>query len=66
MNQLTLIIPAKNEKNSLPKVLKELQSYHVKKIVILDKKDLQIINSIKKFKCRIIIQKKKRLWGCNN
>lgn len=58
MNQLTLIIPAKSEKISLPIVLEELKLYDLKKIIILDKNDSQIINSIKKFKCKIIIQKK--------
>ena len=32
MNDLTLVIPAKNESESLPKVLEELKEYDIKKI----------------------------------
>ena len=38
MNDLTLIIPAKFEKESLPTVLKELKKYNVKTLVILEKR----------------------------
>ena len=37
MSDLTLIIPAKNEKESLPKVLDELEGFNFKKNVILEK-----------------------------
>ena len=37
MENLTLVIPAKNEKESLPLVLKELKKYKLKKIVVLEK-----------------------------
>ena len=36
MSDLTLIIPAKNEKESLPKVLSELQAFDYKINIILD------------------------------
>ena len=36
MSDLTLIIPAKNEKESLPKVLDELHEYNIKKNIILE------------------------------
>ena len=47
MENLTLVIPAKNEKESLPLVLKELKKYKLKKIVVLEKSDLATIKSIK-------------------
>ena len=36
MSDLTLIIPAKNEKESLPKVLDELKDFSLKKNIILE------------------------------
>ena len=38
MNNLTLVIPAKNEKESLPEVLKELKKYPYLVSVILEKR----------------------------
>ena len=57
MKNLTLVIPAKQEKESLPKVLNELKKYKVKKIVVLEKKDIDTIKSIKNFNCKILFQK---------
>ena len=57
MKNLTLIIPAKNEEISLPKVLEELKKYKCKKIIILSKKDKKTFNAISGFKCQIIKQK---------
>ena len=37
MEHLTLVIPAKNEKESLPKVLNELKKYDLKIIIVLEK-----------------------------
>ena len=59
MKNLTLIIPAKNESESLPKVLRELKKYKLKTKVVLAKQDKKTINSIKKFNCKIIYQKNK-------
>ena len=56
MNNLTLIIPAKYEKDSLPSVLSELGPYNLNTIVILEESDLETINSIKEFNCRIVYQ----------
>jgi homospermidine synthase len=39
MKQLTLIIPAKHESDSLPSVLEELKKFNVRKIIIIDKTD---------------------------
>ena len=56
MNDLTLVIPAKNEKESLPIVLNELKKYNLKIIVVLEKGDLDTINSIKEYDCKILHQ----------
>ena len=49
MSDLTLIIPAKEEKESLPRVLQSLKYLDHKIIVSLPKNDLETINSIKDF-----------------
>ena len=59
MDHLTLIIPAKNEKESLPNVLNELKKYNLKIIVVLEKQDLDTINAIKNFDCKILYQENK-------
>ncbi len=58
-SKITLIIPAKNESESLPLVLKELKKFKIKKHIILEKSDIQTIQSIKKYDCKIIYQKNK-------
>ena len=57
MKNLTIVIPAKKESESLTKVLNELKPYNLKKIIVLEKKDKKTINSIKKFKKNILFQK---------
>ncbi len=57
-SNITLIIPAKNESESLPKVLDELKKLKIKKHIILEKKDKKTIQSIKNYDCKIIFQKK--------
>jgi len=59
MDKLTLVIPAKHEKESLPLVLEELQKYHLKTIVVLEKEDHDTIFSISKFDCKILYQNNK-------
>ena len=56
MEKLTLIIPAKNEAESLPKVLLELKNYGFKIIIILEKTDKDTIEAIKNFECKIVYQ----------
>lgn len=56
MSELTLIIPAKNEKESLPKVLRILKNYNCKIIVSLQKDDYETIESIKDFDVKIYEQ----------
>ena len=57
MKDVTLVIPAKFESESLPRVLRELKKIPVKKIVIMPKNDLLTFKSAKNFKCKIIFQK---------
>ena len=56
MKNLTLIIPAKNEEESLPQVLDEIKNYDCNVIVILEASDIKTIDSIKNFKCKILYQ----------
>ena len=56
MNNLTLLIPAKNEKESLPKVLDELKTYNIKILIVLEREDKETIESIKDFNCEILYQ----------
>ena len=71
MNELTLIIPAKKEKDSLPKVLDELKKFNLKIIIILEKNDIETIQSIANYNCQIIYQVNKGygdalILGLNN
>ena len=56
MSDLTLIIPANNEKESLPKVLDELKEFDFKKNVILEASDRLTIEAIKTYDCKITYQ----------
>ena len=58
MKNLTLIIPTKQETESLPVFLKELENYECKKLIVLQKEDEETIDSIKHFKdLEILVQK---------
>ena len=57
MKNITLIIPAKHESESLPIVLNKLKKFKFNIIVVLHKSDIQTINAIKKFKVKILYQK---------
>ena len=57
MKNLTLIIPAKYERESLPVFLKEIKEYECEKIVVLRKEDTETINSIQDINCRILFQR---------
>ena len=59
MEHLTLVIPAKNEKESLPLVLKELENYKLNIIIVLEKEDTETIQSISNFNCKLIFQENK-------
>jgi len=71
MDNLTLIIPAKSEAESLPRVLQEIKNLDCKIIVILEKSDIETIESIKNFNLQIIYQSNKGygdalIQGVNN
>ena len=55
-NDVTLIIPAKQESISLPIVLKKLENYNFEIFVILDRTDIETIESIKYLKHKLIFQ----------
>ena len=46
MEDLTIIIPAKNESESLGKVIKEIESFKLKYLVVVSKDDLSTIDTI--------------------
>ncbi len=56
MNDLTLIIPAKNEKDSLPLVIETVIKLNCKIVVSLKKNDLETINSLKEKKVEFYFQ----------
>lgn len=58
MKNLTLIIPAKHEKDSLPVFLSEIRYLKCKKIIIIQKEDLDTLSIARKFTdVKILIQK---------
>ena len=57
MDNLTLVIPAKYEKESLPLVLDELKKFNLNIIIVLEENDKDTINSISNFDCKILFQK---------
>ena len=59
MENLTLVIPAKNEKESLPTVIEKIKKYKLKIIIVLEKTDTETINAIKNYNCKILYQNNK-------
>ncbi len=59
MDNITLVIPAKNEKESLPLVLDELKKFKIKKIIVIEESDTETFNSIKDENSKILFQKNK-------
>ena len=59
MKDITLIIPAKNESESLPSVLEELKSFEYEIFIILEKSDTKTIESIKEYNVNLIYQTNK-------
>ena len=71
MQDLTLVIPAKKEAESLPSVLKEIEDLECSKIVVLEENDKETIESIRDFNVTIIFQNGKGygnalIQGINN
>ncbi len=56
MKKLTLLIPAKNERDSLPIVLDEIQNLGFDAKIILKEDDKETINAIKNFSYEILYQ----------
>ena len=56
MKELTLVIPAKDEAECLPRVLDELKNFDCKKIIIIPETDLNTQNAVKNLDCKIVIQ----------
>ena len=56
MNDITLVIPAKNEAESLPDVLNELSDYNINKVIVLPPDDTKTLKAIEKFNCKILKQ----------
>ena len=63
MQDLTLIIPSKNESESLPIFLEELKKYDCKKLIVLQEDDLVTIESLKNFKEVVILNQKNPGYG---
>jgi glycosyltransferase involved in cell wall biosynthesis len=57
MKNLTLLIPAKNEAESLPEVLKELEAFGYSTVIILHQSDLKTIEAISHLNVKIVFQK---------
>ena len=56
MEDVTLVIPAKNEPESLPKVLDEIKKYNLKIIVVIPREDVLTKEAIKNYDCTILPQ----------
>lgn len=63
MNNLTLIIPAKKEHDSLPIFLKELENYECRKLIIMQEDDKETFDSIKDLKDIDILFQSKKGYG---
>ena len=56
MKNLTLIIPAKAEADSLPNVLEEIKNFDCSVIVVLESSDADTIKAIKNYNLKIVYQ----------
>ena len=63
VEQLTLLIPANKESESLPIFLNELKKFDYKILVVLQKEDLETINSITTFNNIKILKQKNNGYG---
>ena len=63
MNDLTLIIPTKREVESLPIFLKEIENYNCKKLIVLQKEDVETKKAIENFQNIKILEQKKNGYG---
>ena len=63
MQDLTLIIPTKKEAESLPTFLKEIESYNCKKLIVLEKEDIETKKILEKFDNIKILEQKSNGYG---
>ena len=63
MNNLTLIIPAKKEAESLPTFIEEISKFKCNKMVVLQGNDTETIKAIENFKDINILEQKKNGYG---
>mgnify|MGYP001426661877 CR=1 FL=1 len=63
MKDLTLIIPAKKEAESLPIFLEEIRNYECKKLIVLQKEDFETKKSIEKIRNIQIHEQKNNGYG---
>ncbi len=63
MASLTLIIPAKYESESLPIFLEEIKTLEFKKLIVMEKEDVQTLNSIKNFENINVYYQKTKGYG---
>ena len=59
MSDLTLIIPAKKEAESLPIFLKEIERFEYKKLIVLQKEDLETKKVLENIKNIEVYEQKK-------
>ena len=62
-DNLTLLIPAKKESESLPIFLKELETYKFKILIVLEKDDIVTLDSLKNFSNLEILQQNNKGYG---
>jgi len=63
MQDLTLIIPTKKEVESLPAFLKEIENYNCKKLIVLEKEDIETKKTLEKFNNIKILEQKNNGYG---
>ena len=63
MQNLTLIIPTKKEVESLPTFLKEIENYNCKKLIVLEKEDIETKKILEEFNNINILEQKKNGYG---
>ena len=63
MQNLTLIIPTKKEVESLPTFLKEIENYNCKKLIVLEKDDIETKRILEKFNNINILEQENNGYG---
>ena len=63
MQNLTLIIPTKKEAESLPTFLREIEKYHCKKLIVLEKEDIETKRILEEFNNINILEQKNNGYG---